>query len=165
MGFFPIIVGLWCSVMFFAFVFFCTRGIWTFPGQGSSLRHSRDHVDSLTLWATRNSKYSILMLLQMVCVVSFLALLFFRATPAAHGRSQARGWIRALAAGLHHSHSNAGSQLSLPPTADNAGSLTHWARPGIEPSSSWIWVGFVTTEPQRERPNGLFSKWMLVTGT
>ena len=30
---------------------------------------------------------------------------------------------------------------------DNAGSLTHWARPGIEPMSSWILVGFVTAEP------------------
>ena len=29
-------------------------------------------------------------------------------------------------------------------------SLTHWARPGIEPESSWILVGFVTTEPQQE---------------
>ena len=28
--------------------------------------------------------------------------------------------------------------------------LTCWARPGIEPKSLWILVGFVTTEPQRE---------------
>ena len=33
---------------------------------------------------------------------------------------------------------------------DNAKFLTHWARPGIEPTSSWIPVGFVTTEPQWE---------------
>ena len=25
----------------------------------------------------------------------------------------------------------------------NAGSLTHWARPGIEPVSSWILIGFI----------------------
>ena len=30
----------------------------------------------------------------------------------------------------------------------NAGSLTHWARPGIEPVSSWILVRFLTTESQ-----------------
>ena len=30
----------------------------------------------------------------------------------------------------------------------NAGSLTHGARPGMEPGSSWILVGLVTTEPQ-----------------
>ena len=34
----------------------------------------------------------------------------------------------------------------------NAGSLTHWARPGIEPMSSQIRVGFVAAEPQRNSP-------------
>ena len=29
----------------------------------------------------------------------------------------------------------------------NAGSPTHWARPGIELASSWIRVGFFSTEP------------------
>ena len=28
--------------------------------------------------------------------------------------------------------------------------LTHWARQGIKPESSWIQVGFITTEPQWE---------------
>ena len=37
----------------------------------------------------------------------------------------ARGRIRAAAAGLRHSHNNS-----------NTGSLTHWARPRIEPTSS-----------------------------
>ena len=32
----------------------------------------------------------------------------------------------------------------------NTGSLTHQVRPGIEPASSWLLVGFVTTEPQQE---------------
>ena len=32
--------------------------------------------------------------------------LLFRATPVAHGSSQARGQIRAAAAGLQYSHSN-----------------------------------------------------------
>ena len=48
---------------------------------------------------------------------------FSRAAPIAYGGSQAKGLIRAVATSIHHSHSNAGS-------------LTHWARPGIEPSSS-----------------------------
>ena len=30
----------------------------------------------------------------------------------------------------------------------NAGSLNHWVRPGIEPESSWILVGFITIEPR-----------------
>ena len=32
----------------------------------------------------------------------------------------------------------------------NTRSLTHWARPGIKPTSSWILVGFVTTEARWE---------------
>ena len=32
----------------------------------------------------------------------------------------------------------------------NTGSLIHWARLEIESTSSWILVGFVTTEPQQE---------------
>ena len=40
----------------------------------------------------------------------------FRASPAAHGGSQARGLLGAVAAGLHHSHSNPGSEPCLQPT-------------------------------------------------
>ena len=32
----------------------------------------------------------------------------------------------------------------------NAGSLTHWARPGIELTSSWMLARSITTEPRRE---------------
>jgi len=34
----------------------------------------------------------------------------------------------------------------------NAGSLTHEARPGIEPATAWMLVRFITAEPQRELP-------------
>ena len=37
----------------------------------------------------------------------------FRAAPAAYGSSQARGWIWAVAASLHHSHSNTRSEPHL----------------------------------------------------
>ena len=40
----------------------------------------------------------------------------FRAAPVAYGSSQARGRIRAIAAGLHHSHSNTRSEPHLQPT-------------------------------------------------
>ena len=65
---------------------------------------------------------------------------FFRAAPAAYGGSQAGGlselqlpaYTTAITmpdpshiCNLHHSHGNAGS-------------LTHWARPGIEPITSWF---------------------------
>ena len=36
--------------------------------------------------------------------------------PTAYGGSQTSGLIRAVAAGLHHSHSNAGSKPHLQPT-------------------------------------------------
>ena len=41
---------------------------------------------------------------------------FFRAAPAAYGSSEARGRIRAAAAGLHHSQGNTGSDSHLQPT-------------------------------------------------
>ena len=41
---------------------------------------------------------------------------FFRAALMAYGGSQARGQMGATAAGLHHSHSNGGSQPNLRPT-------------------------------------------------
>jgi len=40
-----------------------------------------------------------------------------RAVPAAHGGSQTRGPIRAVATSLHHGHSNAGSEPHLQPTS------------------------------------------------
>ena len=80
----------------------------------------------------------------------------FRAAPTAHGGSQARGLIRAVAAGLHHSHHNVRSEPCLRPTYitahSNAGSLTHWARPGIRPATSWFLIGFVSAAPCQELP-------------
>ena len=46
----------------------------------------------------------------------FCLFAFSRAAPTAYGGSQARGPIRAVAAGLHQSHSNAGSESHLQPT-------------------------------------------------
>ena len=55
------------------------------------------------------------------CLLSLLlyfvfVLLLFRAAPVAHGGSQARGPFGAVAADLHHSHSNSGSKAHLQPT-------------------------------------------------
>ena len=46
----------------------------------------------------------------------FFFLVFFRATPAAYGGSQAKGQIGAVAASLHHSYSNATSEPCLQTT-------------------------------------------------
>ena len=78
----------------------------------------------------------------------------FRAIPTAYGASQARGQNGAAATYLHHSHSNTESEPCLRPTYtiahSNARSLACWARPGIEPVSSWMLVRFISTEPQWE---------------
>ena len=85
----------------------------------------------------------------------FFNFFLFRATPSAYGGSQARSLIGATAAGLCQSHSNTGSErcLWLNTTAHgNAGSLTHWAEPGIEPTTSWLLVKFVSAAPWWELP-------------
>ena len=46
----------------------------------------------------------------------FVFVFVFRAVPMAYRSSQARGPIRAAAAGLHHRHSNARSEMYLRPT-------------------------------------------------
>ena len=43
----------------------------------------------------------------------------------------------------------------------NAGSLTHWARPEMEPTTSWFLVRFVSTAPWWELPDGYILKWIL----
>ena len=48
--------------------------------------------------------------------ILFIYLCLFRAILMAHGGSQARGQIGAVAAGLHHSHSNTRFKLCLWPT-------------------------------------------------
>ena len=49
-------------------------------------------------------------------VTYFFFFCFFRATPSAHGGSQARGLIGAVAAGLRHSYSNTRAEPRLQPT-------------------------------------------------
>ena len=74
--------------------------------------------------------------------------LFFRAAP--YENSQARGCIGAVAAGLRQATAmhDPSHICDLYTTAHgNAKSLTHWARPGIEPVSSWILVRFFSAEP------------------
>ena len=46
----------------------------------------------------------------------YLFVFLFRAAPAAYGCSHARGPIGAAAAGLYHSHSDAGPEPHLGPT-------------------------------------------------
>ena len=107
--------------------------------------------------STYKEKYD---LVTFLCCLSLFFFCLFRAIPTAYGGSRARGQIRAAATSLPHSHSNIRSELHLWPTPQrwrdpkvgksSTRSLTHQARPGIEPESSWILVGFVTAEPPQE---------------
>ena len=61
-----------------------------------------------------------------VCLFVFCIFAFSRATPVAHGGSQARGLIGAVATGLRQSHSNTESEPRLRPTTTAHGnSLQH----------------------------------------
>ena len=73
----------------------------------------------------------------------------------AHGSSQASSWIRATAASLQPQPQPCQIRTTSSIYAilhSNFGSLTHWAGPGIEPTSSWIPVGFFAAELQWELP-------------
>ena len=90
----------------------------------------------------------------------FYLLLFFlfKVTLAAYRSSWARSLLGAAAASLCHSHSNARAKL-----CSNAGSLTHWLRPGIQPASSQI-LCWVLNSPSHNRnssnPLFLMSMWL-----
>ena len=94
-------------------------------------------------------------------VLSCFCILLFMAEPVTYGSLQARGVIKTIAAGLYHSHSNWIWEPHLQPTPhtarDNTRSLTHWVGPGIEPTSSWISVGFISTPPQEELPSHCYT--------
>ena len=74
--------------------------------------------------------------------------LLFRATPAAY-EGPRLGRIGATAAAAMPQQRGIRSASATYTTAhSNAGSLTHPARLGIEPSSSWTLGGFVIAEPR-----------------
>ena len=73
--------------------------------------------------------------------------LSFRAIPTAYGASQARGLIIAIAS----AHATATVMQDLSHICDlhsNTGYSTYQARPGIEHTSSWIVVRFISAVPQ-----------------
>ena len=92
----------------------------------------------LVLWISQSLSHSkYLLSSKKPGLLQFILFYFFKAAPMAYGGSQARGQIGAVAVTYTTAHGNTGS-------------LTHWARPGIEPASSWILVRFMSTEPWRE---------------
>ena len=88
----------------------------------------------------------------LVCVC------LFRATPVACGISQPKGQIGAVAARqplLQQRRIPAPSMTYAAPDG-NPGSLTHWAKPGIKPMSSWILLRFLI----RWATRGYFYFWL-----
>ena len=68
------------------------------------------------------------------------------------GNSHAKSQIRAIAPGLHHSHSHVDlSRVCDPTTALGSATSSCEQGLGIEPTPKWILVGVISTEPQRER--------------
>ena len=86
----------------------------------------------------------------LACLLAcFLSILLFRAPPTVYGSSQARSQIRTETASVCHSHSNA-----------RICDLHHspWqCRIRMEPTSSWILIGFISAAPQWELPKIFFS--------
>ena len=90
----------------------------------------------------------------LFCFVLF-CFLPFKAAPTAHGGSQARGQIGAVATGLTPEPWQRGirdASATYTTAHGNTGSLSHWARPWIEPATSWFLVGLVSTAPGQELP-------------
>ena len=80
-------------------------------------------------------------------VFIYLFILLFRAAGVAHGRSQARG--KNLSCSCQPTPQPQQCQIQVVSSTyttahGNTRSLTHWARSGIEPASSWILLGFLT---------------------
>ena len=77
----------------------------------------------------------------------FFFFLLFRATLIAYRCSQARGRIGAVAnqpMPQPQQHWIWASSATYSTASGNAGSLTHWERSGIEPTTSWVPVGFIS---------------------
>ena len=78
---------------------------------------------------------------------------FFKASRVTYGSSQPRGLNQSCSCWPMPQPQQCWiwvTSVTYTSAHGNAGSLIHWVRPGMEPTSSWILVMFVTTEPQWE---------------
>ena len=124
------------------FLFWLHWGIQKFLGQGLKpnstfdLCHSCSNAISLTHCTKAGTP-----------PFGYLFFCLFRPAPVPYGGSQVRGCIGPVAAGQIRAVS-----ATYTTAQGNARSLIHWARPGMEPVSSWALVRFVSAEPWWERP-------------
>ena len=102
---------------------------------------------------------SFVSLLYLFFIFIFALFCLFRAAPMACVSSQARSLIWAIAAGLRPwpQQCQIWAMSVIYTTAHgNVGSLTHWARPGLEPTTSWFLVRFFSAAPWWELQFWLF---------
>ena len=84
--------------------------------------------------------------LSFLCV----SLCLFRAAPLAHGGSQTKGSNWPMPQPQQRQIQAA--SVTYTTAHCNARWLTHWARPGMEPTTPWFLVSFVSATPWRELP-------------
>ena len=110
---------------------------WPIHSSSSSKVYTTDQTCSRTF---SSSQFHLWFLSFLFCFLFlfFCSVLFcfLGLHPGAHGNSQARGWIGAVVASLHHSNSNARSLI-----------------PGIEPESLGILVGFINHWAMKGTPS------------
>ena len=85
----------------------------------------------------------------------FFFFLPFRAAPEAYGDSQVESELHQPAYTTATATQDPSRVCSLHHSSQQHRILTCWVRPGIQPTSSWIQSGSLTSEPQRELPIGL----------
>ena len=91
----------------------------TYPRNARFVSHSKNQTFPFTtLTHTKRRNMQFFLFSFFFFLIFFPSFFFFhvKAIPVENGSSQVRGWISAAAASLHHSHSSAGSELSLQPT-------------------------------------------------
>ena len=89
----------------------------------------------------------------------------FTAAPVAYGSSQARGRIGAAAASPIAQPQQSQiwvASVTYATACSNAGCLTHWVRPGIESTSSWIIVRFLTCWATMGAPSTFNHSWCCI---
>ena len=119
-----------------------TCGILKLPGQGLNLSHSCYLCHSCSSVGSFNPLHWYILFIYLFCL--------FRAAPTVHGSSQARGWIRAVAAGLRQSHSNARSELYL------------WRTPQL--TATWILNPLSEARERTHNPmvNRFINHWAMI---
>ena len=100
-----------------------------------------------------------------VCLL-FVFLPFSWATSTVCGGSQARGLNRSCSCQPTPEPQQLGIRAvsaAYTTAHGNARSLTHWTRPGIEPTTSWYLVGFISTLPRWEVQRKIKLKFFIPT--